>query len=236
MGKQFRMNKPTIKIGVISDVVCPWCYIGKRRLEKAMENVSDKFHFEVEYFPFELNPQMPESGLNQKDYLTKKFGGEARYEQVTSHVTKVAEQEGLAFNLGRQKISPNTRKAHRIITLAREDGKQMAVVEAFFKAYFTDGADLSKNENLVQLAAEAGIDRARVESLLQGNDGNPEVEMAERELQKLGITGVPFFIIDNKYGLSGAQPSEVFMKAFYEAHPVQDAAEAGACDVDGKNC
>ena len=233
MGKQFRMNKPTIKIGVISDVVCPWCYIVKRRLEKAIANVSDKFHFEVEYFPFELNPQIPEAGLDQKDYLTKKFGGEGRYHQVTGHVAKVAEQEGLAFNFEAQKISPNTRKAHRIITLAKEDGKQMDVVEAFFKAHFTDGADLSKNENLVQLATQAGMDSARVETLLQGNEGSAEVEMAERELQRLGVTGVPFYIIDNKYGLSGAQPSEVFVKAFNEARAVQPS---DACDVDGKNC
>ena len=155
-------------------------------------------------------------------------------EQVTSHVAKVAEQEGLAFNFEGQKISPNTRKAHRIITLAREDGKQVEVVEAFFKAHFIDGADLSKNENLVQLATQVGMDPARVEGLLQGNEGSAEVETAERELQQLGITGVPFYIIDNKYGLSGAQPSEVFIKAFNEAHSVQDSTAADACDVDGK--
>ena len=236
MRKAILMSKSTIRIGIVSDVVCPWCYIGKRRLEKAMANVSDKYQFEVEYFPFELNPQMPREGLDQRDYLTKKFGGEARYEQLTSHVAKVAEQEGLSFNFGAQKISPNTRTAHRIITLAKKDGNQLEVAEAFFKAYFIDGTDLSRNENLLQLATQAGMNSREVEKLLQGDEGSAEVEMAERELQQMGITGVPFFIIDNKYGLSGAQPSEVFVKAFNEARHADTSSAADACDLDEKNC
>src|SRR5687768_3200057 len=108
------MSKEKIRIGVVSDVVCPWCYIGKRRLEKAIQNLSDRFDFEVEYFPFELNPQIPASGLDQKDYLIKKFGGEDRYRQLTDHVSKVAAVDGLRFDYNAQKISPNTRNAHRL--------------------------------------------------------------------------------------------------------------------------
>src|SRR4051794_20418449 len=111
------MMKPTIKIDIVSDVVCPWCYIGKRRLEKAIDQLSAEFNFEVEYHPFELNPQMPLEGKDQKDYLSNKFGGEERYEQITEHVTQVAGDENLEFNFSKQHISPNTRMVHSIIQL-----------------------------------------------------------------------------------------------------------------------
>lgn len=231
-----KTNKPAIRIGVISDVVCPWCYIGKRRLEKAIEESSDKFDFTVEYFPFELNPQLPEAGVDQKDYLTKKFGGEERYRQVTGHVTQLAAEEGLQFNFDVQKISPNTRKAHRIIQLAKEDGKQPAVVEAFFKAHFTDGIDLSKNEMLAEVASQAGMDRKKVEAFLRTETGAAEVEFAEREIRQLGISGVPFYIIDNKFGISGAQSSGTFMKAFEDTRSAPVTSGDAACDVDGTNC
>jgi predicted DsbA family dithiol-disulfide isomerase len=229
------MSKPVIKINVISDIVCPWCYIGKRRLEGAMNKLSEKFDFEVEYFPFELNPQMPLAGLNQKEYLTNKFGGKERYQQLTGHVTEVASQEGLIFDYNAQEVSPNTRNAHRLIQLAKEDGLHLRLVERLFKAFFTEGIDLSKNENLAQIASDAGMDKGKVESFLNSSTGVAEVEMAEQELSKLGITGVPFYIINNKYGISGAQQSEAFVKAFKEvAKPEIEAGEA--CDVDGMKC
>ena len=153
------LNKPVIKIDVVSDVVCPWCYIGKRRLEKAVSELSDKYQFDITYHPFELNPHMPETGVNQKQYLSNKFGGDARYEQLTGNVTRVAATEGLEFNFDKQKISPNTRNAHRIIEFARTQGKQLEAKEAFMKAYFTDGVDLSKKENLAAVAVSVGLDK-----------------------------------------------------------------------------
>jgi predicted DsbA family dithiol-disulfide isomerase len=233
------MSKLKIKIGVVSDIVCPWCYIGKRRLEKAMEQLSDRFDFEVEYFPFELNPHMPASGADQKQYLTDKFGSEERYRQLTGNVTTVAAQEGITFNYTAQKKSPNTRNAHRLIQLAKEDGKHLQLVEALFKAYFTEGTDLTQAENLAGIAAAAGMDKQKVALFLQSNTGVVEVEMAERELQQLGISGVPFYVVDNKYGISGAQPSEAFIKAFEEialAEPVAGEGNGEACDVEGENC
>src|SRR5690606_29807263 len=103
------MIKTTIKIDVISDVVCPWCYIGKRRLEKALNKLDSEYTFEVTYHPFELNPSITESGVNQKQYLSQKFGGEERYEKITAHVTQVAAEEGITFNFHKQAVSPNTR-------------------------------------------------------------------------------------------------------------------------------
>lgn len=220
------MDKIKIKIGVVSDVVCPWCYIGKRRLEKAMAMSSDRFEFDVEYFPFELNPQMPEEGADYREYLCKKFGGESKFLELTSHVKQIAAREGLEFNMELQKISPNTRNAHRVIMLAREDSKQMEVVEALFKAYFTEGADLSSFANLVDISVQSGLDAEKIEQLLNSNTGKLEIEMAEKELQKLGITAVPLFIIDDKFGISGAQSVEEFTKAFEEVAMVSGERES----------
>src|SRR5688572_22315651 len=114
--------KPVIKIDVVSDVVCPWCYIGKRRLEKAIDQLSPDYTFEIEYHPFELNPNTPSEGVNQKEYLTEKFGSEDRYHQITAHTTQVAAQEGLSFNFDKQRVSPNTRLMHSIIQLAKLEG------------------------------------------------------------------------------------------------------------------
>lgn len=222
------MMKAKIKIGVVSDVVCPWCYIGKRRLEKAIHQSSDRFDFEVEYFPFELNPQMPEEGTDYRQYLVGKFGSESKFLQLTNHVKEIAAQEGLEYNMDLQKTSPNTRNAHRIILVAKEDGKQVEVVEALFKAYFTDGVDLSRIDNLIDIAVQAGMERTKIQQLLDSTTGKLEIEMAEKELQDLGITGVPFYIIDNKFAISGAQSAEAFVKAFEEvsAEKVSDERES----------
>lgn len=211
------MEKIRIKIGVVSDVVCPWCYIGKRRLEKAMELVAERFEFDVEFYPFELNPHLPVEGTDNHEYLCKKFGSEAKYAELTAHVTRIASLEGIEFNPERQKTAPNTRDAHRIIMLAREERRQMEVVEAFFNAYFTLGTDLSKNENLLDISEGAGLDRDKVDLLLRSNTGKLEIEMAEKELHRLGITSVPLFIIDHRIAISGAQSVEAFVKAFEEA-------------------
>ena len=215
--KKIIMEKAKIKIGVVSDVVCPWCYIGKRRLEKAMMITSDRFEFEVEYFPFELNPRMPEEGADFKEYLCRKYGSEAKFYELTEHIKNTAAREGLNFSLESQKKSPNTRNAHRMILLAREEGKQAEVADALFRAYFIEGIDLTKIENLVSIAMDTGLDAEKVELLLNSNTGKVEIEMAEKELSDLGITSVPLFIIEDRIAISGAQPVEAFTKAFEEA-------------------
>lgn len=211
------MEKIRVKVGVVSDVVCPWCYIGKRRLEKAMELAAERFEFDVEFYPFELNPDMPPEGTDNHEYLCRKFGSEAKYAELTNHVRRIAALEGIEFNPERQETAPNTRDVHRIIMLAREQHRQMQVAEAFFNAYFTLGTDLSKTENLLDISEGAGLDRDRVDLLLRSNTGKLEIEMAEKELHDLGITSVPLFIIDNKIAISGAQSVEAFVKAFEEA-------------------
>jgi predicted DsbA family dithiol-disulfide isomerase len=227
--------KPVIKIAVVSDVVCPWCYIGKRRMENAVKSLSDEFDFDIAYYPFELNADMPLSGKNQKEYLSKKFGDESEYERLTGHVTEVASQEGLVFDYSKQSVSPNTRNAHRLILFAKDSGKNLEMVEALFKAYFTDGIDLSKIENLVAIAETVGLDRSKVELFLASDAGTAEIIMAERELQKMGISGVPFYIINDQYGVSGAQSSQTFIQAFQNVAK-ELSLKGEACDVDGKNC
>ena len=208
------MEQVKIKIGVVSDVVCPWCYIGKRRLEKAMQLAPGFYDFDVEYYPYELNPHIPEEGLDYRGYLCRKFGSESKFHELTRHITRVAADEGLDFRLDRQEVSPNTRNAHRIILLAREEGRQLQVVEAFFRAYFTRGIDLSRIENLVDIAAGVGMDPGKVETLLNSNTGKLEIEMAEKELHDLGITAVPLFIISDHFTITGAQPVAAFSRAF----------------------
>ncbi len=230
------MSKPKIKIDIASDVVCPWCYIGKRRIEKAMTQLSDQFEFEVSYLPFELNPQTPKEGFNQKEYLTKKFGSEEKYNQITSHVASVAAEEGLKFDFSKQKVSPNTRDAHRIIAFAKQEGKQLAAKEAFMKAYFEDGVDLTKKENLLTISEQVGLDPQRIAALLDSEEGLAEVIMNEQANHQRGISGVPYYIINNQYGISGAQSSEVFVQALTQIGNQSITAEGEACAVDGSDC
>ncbi len=229
------MTRPLIKIAVVSDVVCPWCYIGKRRLEKAVDQLKDQVDFEIAYYPFELNPNIPVGGIDHKQHLTEKFGSDEAYERLTGNVVRVAASEGLTFDFDKQKVSPNTRNAHRLLLLAREENHQLELAEALFKAYFTDGIDLSKNENLLKIAAQVGLDEQKVKAFLESDTGLTEVAAAEKELHDMGITGVPFYIINDKYGISGAQATSTFVNAFENIG--KELTMAGeSCDVDRKNC
>lgn len=207
------MSKPIVKVDIVSDVVCPWCYIGKRRMERAIKQLSGEVEVQIEYHPFELNPDAPKEGRNQKEYLAAKFGSHEKYEELTGYVTQVAAEEGLKFDFGKQNVSPNTRDAHRIIMLAKETGKQLDAKEAYMKAYFEEGIDLTKKENLVAIAVKVGLDKNRITTLLESEDGIDEIEAEEYLYQQRGVRGVPFFIVNNKYGISGAQSSEVFVNA-----------------------
>jgi len=182
-------------------------------MEKAIKELSGEVEVKIEYHPFELNPNAPKEGRNQKEHLAAKFGSHEKYEELTTYVTEVAAQEGLKFDFDKQHVSPNTRDAHRIIMLAKETGKQPEAKEAFMKAYFEEGIDLSKKENLIAIAVHVGLNENMVTDLLDSEAGLQEIETEEQQYQQRGVRGVPFFIINNKYGISGAQPSEVFTKA-----------------------
>lgn len=207
-----------IKIDVVSDVVCPWCYIGKRRLENALKSIPNSIEVEIEYHPFELNPDAPENGINLREHLIDKFGSEDHYFHQLDRVTNVAKQEGLTYNLLNQPISPNTRKIHSLIAAAREHGIQKEMTEAFFKAYFTDGFNLTEDETILKVAASVGMTAEIAESIIHDAKRMDAIENEEKKFYSMGVTGVPFFIINGKYGISGAQTSDVFIKALTEVN------------------
>jgi predicted DsbA family dithiol-disulfide isomerase len=210
------MNKIKIRVDVVSDVVCPWCYIGKRRLEKALSQLPENIEVDLTFLPFELNPEIPREGTDHKAYLAKKFGSKERYDQLTDHVVNVAAGEGLKFDFTKQSVMPNTLDSHRLIQYAKASGKQPAIKEALMKAYFEQGIDLSKQENLLNIAEQNGLDRQQVRAFLNSDQGAVEVKQMEELNHRRGISGVPFYIINNKYGVSGAQPSEAFVEILAE--------------------
>lgn len=206
-----------LKIDVVSDVVCPWCYIGKRRLENALNELPKSTEIEIEYHPFELNPSVSQSGINLREHLVDKFGGEEQYDHQLDRTAYVAKQEGLEFNLKNQLLSPNTRKMHALIVGAKVLGIQKELTEAFFKAYFTDAIDLTQEETILEIAETSGMPREFAKSIMDSPERLKDVEMREQQYASMGITGVPFFIINEKYGVSGAQTSETFAKILREA-------------------
>jgi predicted DsbA family dithiol-disulfide isomerase len=225
--------KQSIKIDIVSDVVCPWCYIGKRRLERAMESLSGQYDFKISYHPFELHPELSPEGQNQKEYLVKKFGSESRYHQLTNNVARIAQGEGLQFDFEKQEVMPNTRKAHIVIGGAKEVGKQAQVTEALFKSYFSQGVDLSKDENLITVGVSAGLERNLIEGWLKDDSRGADVVRSEKELTKIGVHGVPFFIINDRYALSGAQPTEAFINVLEDVAGKAAVEASPSCSTDG---
>lgn len=217
----------SLVIDVVSDVVCPWCYIGKRHLESALallEREGEPLPV-VRWHPFELNPGLPREGIDRRDYLERKFGGPARAAQIYDRVRRAGTQAGIAFDFERIALQPNTRDAHRLIAWAQNRGDAEPVVERLFRAYFIEGRFLGSHEVLAELADEAGEDREAAATFLASAVGDAEIGEAEARAASLGITGVPFFIVDGRYGLSGAQPAEAIADALRRSRPRQEAAD-----------
>jgi predicted DsbA family dithiol-disulfide isomerase len=203
-----------ISVDVISDVICPWCFIGKRRLEKAIAALDRPGAVRVRWLPFQLNPRMPKEGMSRKDYRTKKFGSWEHSLELDAKIVAVGESEGIHFAFDRTERTPNTVDAHRLIWLADQEGVQDAVVEALFRAYFTEGRDIRNRQPLIDVVVEAGLDRKRADALLDGDDGMQAIKEAEEKTRQFRVDGVPFFIVNDKITLSGAQQPEAFTEAF----------------------
>ncbi len=212
-----------MRIEIVSDVICPWCFIGKRRLEKAMALRPD-IEFEIGWRPFQLNPDMPREGADRKSYLEAKFGGPARAKEIYARVAGEGAKEGIAFNFDGIKRTPNTLAAHSLLRWALEDGVQYDVKEKLFQAYFLQGRDIGDAAVLAEIAAEAGMDHAAVLGKLEQGIDAEVIEAEDRMARELGITGVPFFIIERRYGLSGAQPPEVLLDVIDKALAVANDA------------
>ncbi len=213
-----------ILIDVISDTVCPWCFIGKRRLEQAMRE-RPNYSFKVEWRPFQLNPEMPKQGMPRQQFLALKFGGDDRAKKIYKTVETTAQEEGLDFRFSRIGNQPNTLASHRLIRWAGSAGVQDQVVEKLFQSYFFDGADIGDHQVLAELAETVGMDRELVGRLLE--EGADEKLVSEEELvaRRMGIAGVPCFIVDGKYAVSGAQDSTVLHNVFDLS--LQDQRQAG---------
>ena len=214
-----------MNIDIISDVVCPWCYVGKRQIEAALvrhaQQNPDAEPPRVTWRPFQLNPQLPAEGMSRQDYVMQKFGA-ARSKDVYARVTAVGEQHGIPFAFERIVRQPNTLAVHSLIGLAGatgagNDGLQGRVKEAFMHAYFIDGVDLTRTENLVAIATAAGLDRDKVEQCLADPASRQMVEQEERRARAMGVEGVPFFIFDGKLALSGAQGADALLDAMRQA-------------------
>ncbi|MET3695865.1 protein disulfide-isomerase [Bacillus oleivorans] len=200
-----------MKIEVWSDFACPFCYIGKRRLEEALEQFPERDQVEVEFRSFELDPNAPKNSDDSlHEMLAKKYGTSVEQAKaMNNNVSEMANTVGLTYNLD-QAVPTNTFTAHRLAQYAKTQGKEKEMVERLFKAYFTEGKHLSDHNTLLQLAAEVGLKLEDVKAVLESDEFTNEVHSNEIEAQQLGVTGVPFFVINRKYGISGAQPLEVF--------------------------
>ncbi|MCS6289552.1 MAG: DsbA family oxidoreductase [Nitrospira sp.] len=207
------MTGQALTVDVYSDVVCPWCYIGKRRLEQALESVQAQATTRVFWRPFQLNPTMPKAGMDRRVYLEAKFGGPGEMKSVQDRVAAVGTSVGIEFGLDRIARTPNTFDAHRLIWFAQQQGRQDEVVEELFHGYFTEGLHIGQAEILASLAVRAGLNGEAVGRLLQAQEGVAAVRQEEAHGHQLGIRGVPYFVLNGKAALSGAQPVETFISA-----------------------
>ena len=208
-------------VKIVSDLICPWCYVGKRRLETALRQLPARRVVDVSWHPFQLNPDMPREGMDRKVYCARKFGSWDRCQEMYAQIAAVGKTVGLRFNFQAQATVPNTFDTHRVIWLAGKEGVQDAVVEALFLVYFCNGVDLSSRSELVEVAADAGLERRRVQELLESSEGTAEVQAEEQEIKLLGVTSVPLFIMDDRVAVSGAQPPEMLLKALEQARAVR---------------
>ncbi len=208
----------TISIDVVSDVVCPWCYVGKRRLEKALAEWAVQYpdiQPVVRWHTFQLNPDMPAEGMSRKDYVQNKFGDRA--ESVYGRVSAVGTEVGIAFEFDRIIRQPNTVVAHSLIAVSEPGPAQDRMVEALFKGYFIDGRDLTEASELMDMAESAGMSRSAVEAHLQDAQLHSQTIDSDKAAREMGISGVPFFIFNQRVGVSGAHESETLLQAMEES-------------------
>jgi predicted DsbA family dithiol-disulfide isomerase len=209
---------PVMPIDVVSDVVCPWCFIGKRRLEKALALVPD-VAVEVRWHPYFLNDWVPREGIDRKTYLETKFGSVERYVGMARRVQQAADEEGLVYRLDKISRQPNTLDCHRLILWARNAGAAARMKQRLMELFFAEGADLSDREVLVQAAADCGLDGDLVPNLLAGDADVERVTREAESAKEAGIEGVPCFIFGNVLAVSGAQAPEYLADAIKRAAP-----------------
>ena len=207
------------KIDIISDPICPWCYIGKTRLDRALE-LNPTHNFIIEWHPFQLNPAMPKDGMDRREYLEAKFGGQKEAIEVYSNIDKTATETGLSLNFGGIKRTPNTIDAHRVIHWAGIEGRQNSIIDRLFKAYFQEGRDISEHSVLTRIASAAGMDQDVVRSLLKSDADKEDIKARDTDARKRGIQGVPAFVVANEYVIQGAQTIDIWDNIIKEIQEV----------------
>lgn len=207
-----------IIIDIVSDVVCPWCYLGKARLDLAVAEVQGEVSVDINWRPYQLNPDYPAEGVNQKDALEAKLGGKDRVEQAHATLTELGKEVGINFNFDAITIGPNTLDAHRLSLWAHAEGREMQekVVTLLFKANFEEGRNIGDHAVLADIAEQAGMDRKVVDKLLASDADKDTIKAEIDAVQKMGVNGVPFFILDQQYAVSGAQTPDILVNALRE--------------------
>ena len=214
-----------IKLDILSDPICPWCYIGKANLERALEKVGDH-PFEIEWHPFQLNPNMPAGGVDRRTYLETKFGGQEGAVKAYLPVAQHAEKAGLKINFEGIQVTPNTLDAHRLIHWAGLEGKQTAMVAALFRAYFVAGRNIGDHETLADIAGEVGLDREMIACLLASDADLEDIKSRDAHSREMGVSAVPTFIVDNRHVVPGAQPPELWVSVIEEIQRLAKAQDA----------
>jgi predicted DsbA family dithiol-disulfide isomerase len=221
-----------MKIDIVSDTICPWCFVGKRRLEAALAEQPD-LDVEIVWHPYQLNPTTPKEGVDRKDYLREKFGTETYPEQMLGALGEAGQSTGIEFKFNSMNRVPNTIDSHRVLHWARETGQQNALAEILFRRYFIDNEDIGDSETLTAAAAEAGMDADLVRERLSSDADDEAVRAEAQYASQMGISGVPTFIIDNKYAVQGAQTAEVFRQVFAKVAEDQAAGDAEPATASG---
>jgi predicted DsbA family dithiol-disulfide isomerase len=201
-------HQPPIDVDLIADLACPWCYIGLVRLDRARAMRPD-WPVRLRWWPFLLNPNLPPEGMDRAAYLRAKFGGDAAARQVYQRIIESAQGDGIAFAFERMKRTPNTILAQRLILFAEHQGRGEELVRVLFRALFEEGRDIGHLETLLELAATAGFDRERAEAFLRSEEQAKDIVVAHQRAERLGVRGVPVFVVDREQAIAGAQPPEV---------------------------
>lgn len=209
------MTDQTISLDILSDPICPWCYIGKAGLDRALASVPNH-PFVIQWHPFQLNPEMPAEGMGRREYLETKFGGKEGAARAYAPVVERAEAAGLTINLEAMKRTPNTLDAHRLIHWAGIEHKQLPAVDALFKAYFVDGRDIGNHETLADIADNIGLDASVVLRLLASDADREDIIKRDAKSREMGVNSVPTFIVAGKHAVPGAQPPELWHKVIGE--------------------
>jgi predicted DsbA family dithiol-disulfide isomerase len=202
-----------LHIDIISDVICPWCFIGKRRLERALK-LRPEIAVDIAWRPFQLNPDMPREGMDRKAYLAAKFGAAAPAERIYANVAAAGLSVDIPFAFDRIRRTPNTRDAHRLIRLAGAEGRADAAVEALFRSHFIEARDIGDIAVLAEIGSEIGLDRDETRRWLESPAAVKEVIAEDRGARRLGINSVPCFVFAGQYAVSGAQDPEFFLPVF----------------------